>query len=146
AVARSRIEVGVKRVLWTADNAHVSWTIAAKVVQLIHPLEVPAQGSTRAMNFIGHLAARPLNHSTGFQGALNSIAKLHEGADIILIRHGAGRAALTRAEVCPLAGNGQRAFVNVSLLIGDHSVDWSGKEMGHVDHMRHQVAERAETG
>jgi hypothetical protein len=80
--------------------------------QFVHALEIPAQGSQRAMDLECHLALGTAQNAVDLEAALGPVGKLHEGADVIFVGHRPFGAAAADREISPLSGCRQRPLVD----------------------------------
>src|ERR1700758_2532030 len=133
----SRIEACVKRVVWPADNAGVPVMrpvfLRAENVQLVHAFEVPAQSALGALNLERPITFVSLDHAADFQATLTPIGKLHQSTDIVLVSDIFQRATRRRGGVSLREGG---AMVNKGSPVTDNSLDWTGQEEAHVNHVR----------
>ena len=69
---------------------------------------------------------------------------MHQGADVILVGHVSHRAIAAADIVVGAAarlGNGTPA--DKDLFVAGDACDWAGQHVGHINHVRHQVAQGA---
>ena len=150
-VAVARHEMALIRVAVAGQHRRIAAGRLAVVVdqiylELVHRLEVPAQGALGAVDVERHLRLGPDDRPRRLERAARAVGEGHHRRRVVLVGDGSGGIAGLAAVVVRAAGVRQRAVLDERLHRARHAADRSDEHRRQVDRVAQDVGRHAVAG